>query len=205
MAIRRATGSSTSFCVSINPSLWFPYRRYRKLHLIHHNDEHLTDPQLDPESYYLLPDHWARAAVAAAAALHAQQHARRPHDHGPGHRRDPLLVVGSAWPCIKGDREVIRAWLLHIPACAVTLVYALWVCGIPFWQYVAALRLSGHRALARALLLRAPGGRRHAASAPSSSKPRPSGRCSSSTTISMSRITRGPRLPWYELPGLLPR
>src|SRR5690349_17234893 len=42
--------------VSLNPSLWFPYRRYRKLHLIHHNDEHLTDPRLDPESYYLLPD-----------------------------------------------------------------------------------------------------------------------------------------------------
>src|SRR6476661_2596243 len=36
--------------VSVDPGLWFPYRRYRKLHLTHHNDENLTDPQLDPES-----------------------------------------------------------------------------------------------------------------------------------------------------------
>jgi fatty acid desaturase len=37
--------------VAINFSFNFPYQRYRKLHLIHHNDEHLTDPLLDPESY----------------------------------------------------------------------------------------------------------------------------------------------------------
>jgi fatty acid desaturase len=44
---------------------------------------------------------------------------------------------------IKGEREITQAWLLHIPACAVTLVYALWVCGIPFWQYILLLAYPG--------------------------------------------------------------
>ena len=31
-----------------------------RTHLRHHDDQHLTHPSLDPESYYLLPDSWAR-------------------------------------------------------------------------------------------------------------------------------------------------
>ena len=30
----------------------FPYRRYRELHIRHHNDLNLTDPYEDPESYF---------------------------------------------------------------------------------------------------------------------------------------------------------
>jgi fatty acid desaturase len=40
-------------------SLWFPYRRYRALHLKHHDNDHLTDPAFDPESYYLDPQAWS--------------------------------------------------------------------------------------------------------------------------------------------------
>ena len=40
-------------------TLWLPYHRYRQTHLTHHNDSNLTDPRLDPESYYMLPEHWA--------------------------------------------------------------------------------------------------------------------------------------------------
>ena len=42
------------------PALWLPYLRYKQTHLAHHNDANLTDPEHDPESYYLLPEHWAR-------------------------------------------------------------------------------------------------------------------------------------------------
>jgi fatty acid desaturase len=42
--------------VFITPTMWLPYHRYRQTHLTHHNDSNLTDPRLDPESYYLLPE-----------------------------------------------------------------------------------------------------------------------------------------------------
>ncbi|MDP4824154.1 MAG: fatty acid desaturase, partial [Aestuariivirgaceae bacterium] len=46
-------------------SLWFPYRRYKQLHLTHHRNEFLTDPAEDPESYYFDPQAWAGASPAA--------------------------------------------------------------------------------------------------------------------------------------------
>jgi fatty acid desaturase len=128
--------------VSINPSLWFPYQRYRKLHLIHHNDENLTDPTLDPESYYLLPEHWAQLPAPMRQLYTMNNTLAGRMIMGP--------VIASirfwsseAMAIVKGDREVLQAWLLHIPACAVTLVYALWVCGIPFWQYVLLFAYPG--------------------------------------------------------------
>ena len=39
--------------------MWLPYGRYRDTHLQHHNNQLLTDPEKDPESYYMLPDDWS--------------------------------------------------------------------------------------------------------------------------------------------------
>ncbi len=39
--------------------LWLPYESYRASHLRHHRDEDLTQPGLDPESYYVAPEDWA--------------------------------------------------------------------------------------------------------------------------------------------------
>ncbi len=41
--------------------LLYPFWLYRDLHLIHHRDENLTDPELDPESMYDTPGDWERA------------------------------------------------------------------------------------------------------------------------------------------------
>ncbi|MGB3316747.1 MAG: fatty acid desaturase, partial [Albidovulum sp.] len=38
--------------------LFYPYGRFRDLHLAHHRDERLTDPYDDPESNYLDPVIW---------------------------------------------------------------------------------------------------------------------------------------------------
>ena len=45
--------------VFLTPHFWLPYPRYRATHLTHHNDANLTDPRLDPESFYMLPEDWA--------------------------------------------------------------------------------------------------------------------------------------------------
>ena len=128
--------------ISINPSLWFPYQRYRKLHLIHHNDENLTDPTLDPESYYLLPEHWARLPAPMRQLYTMNNTLAGRMIMGP------IIAAVRFWSSeamamLKGDREIARAWLLHIPACGVTLAYAIWVCGIPFWQYVLLFAYPG--------------------------------------------------------------
>jgi fatty acid desaturase len=121
--------------VFINPSFWFPYRRYRKLHLQHHNDEHLTDPTQDPESYYMLPDHWERLPppMKQLYMLHNTLAGRIV--------LGPIIGVMRFWSdeamkILRGDREVLWAWLLHVPACAITLWYASWICGVPIAAYL---------------------------------------------------------------------
>src|ERR1700683_4101030 len=54
-------------------SFWLPYDRYRRHHLAHHDDERLTDPLEDSESYYWTPEHWARLTSLNRGWLRLQQ------------------------------------------------------------------------------------------------------------------------------------
>src|ERR1700761_8331116 len=50
-------------------AFWFPYGIYRASHLRHHEDEHLTRPVADPESYFVTHAIWQRAGTATRALL----------------------------------------------------------------------------------------------------------------------------------------
>jgi fatty acid desaturase len=128
--------------VYINPSFWFPYRRYRKLHLMHHNDGNLTDPVLDPESYYMLPDEWANLSKPKQTLYLMNNSLAGRLIMGPiiGTTR---FMYAEAKLIIAGDREVLVAWAWHVPACAITLSYAMFVCGIPLWAYLVMFAWPG--------------------------------------------------------------
>jgi fatty acid desaturase len=128
--------------VYINPSFWFPYQRYRKLHLTHHNDDHLTDPALDPESYYMLPQDWAElpTPMKQIYIIHNTLAGRM--------LLGPIIGTVRFWrddikKILKGDWTAARCWALHIPACAITLAYAWFVCGIPLWAYLVMFAWPG--------------------------------------------------------------
>ena len=128
--------------IYINPSFWFPYRRYRKLHLTHHNDDHLTDPTLDPESYYMLPDDWAHlpSPLKQLYTIHNTLAGRMV--------LGPVIGTVRFWiddfkKILKGDWSSVHCWALHIPACAITLAYAYFVCGIPVWAYLVMFAWPG--------------------------------------------------------------
>jgi fatty acid desaturase len=128
--------------VFINPSFWFPYRRYRKLHLIHHNDENLTDPQLDPESYYLLPEHWAKLPAPMKQLYTINNTLAGRMILGP------FVGMVRFWSAefsqiMRGDREIAKAWLLHLVACSLTIAYAALVCGIPVLAYLLLFAYPG--------------------------------------------------------------
>jgi len=44
-------------------AVWYPYTLYRDSHLLHHNDEDLTVPGVDPESRYLNQVQWAASSL----------------------------------------------------------------------------------------------------------------------------------------------
>ena len=124
-------------------SLWFPYRRYVKLHLQHHNDDHLTEPSADPESYYMDPQAWAATPVWLKPVYVANNAMLGRFLLGPA-IATVHLVIGEARLMLRGDHQVMEAWALHLVGCAIVWWWVSVVCGMPFWQYVLFIAYWGN-------------------------------------------------------------
>jgi fatty acid desaturase len=116
-------------------SLIFPYRRFKDLHIAHHNDDILTDPFDDPETYYVTEAEWLRFSGFRRGVLTFMNTLFGRFLLGPIHtvvfllKRDvPLLLKGA---------EGIRvAYLLHGLGVAITLYWVLSVAGMSLWYYL---------------------------------------------------------------------
>ena len=115
--------------------LWIPFRLYRDSHLAHHNDEILTDPVDDPESFYVTADAWAAAGPLTRGWLRAQNSLAGRMVLGPL-RCLWLFGRAEAKRAVHGDFSHARAWALHLLGVAIVLIWVLAVCDMPLWQYV---------------------------------------------------------------------
>src|SRR6266508_74826 len=121
------TGSRTinEALVFLPIGLIYPYRRFRALHLKHHNDELLTDPFEDPESYYMSPREWAEAGpvMQAIRRFNNTQIGRLligPAISIAGLLREDARLIAN------GDRDVQLAWFLHLLGLLPVLVWVTW-------------------------------------------------------------------------------
>lgn len=120
--------------VFLVPHLWLPYGRYRDLHLQHHNDQHLTCPVQDPESFYLLPEDWSampgfkRRLFALNNTLFGRM------------LIGPAVCIIRFWSdeimqIIRGRRDIVKCWSGFAVSTAIVLGFVAWA-GMPIWQYV---------------------------------------------------------------------
>ncbi len=127
--------------VFVTPALWLPFQRYKETHLLHHNNQHLTDPERDPESYYMLPEAWA-ALPGVKQVLY-----RMNHTLAGRMMIGPAISVLQFWSedimdAVRGNRGKARAWGAFAVACAITLSYVAW-CGMPIWKYILLVAYPG--------------------------------------------------------------
>lgn len=114
--------------------LFVPYRRFRDLHLAHHVDSILTDPYDDPESNYLDPNVWNRLPRPVQAILRINNTLAGRLLVGPA--VSLVAMLHSDWRAIRRrEWPVTQAWLLHIPAAGVVLMWVLWA-PMPLWAYL---------------------------------------------------------------------
>ena len=123
-------------------ALWLPFEAYRRSHLQHHNDERLTDPLDDPESFYWTLAQWeelgglGRWIVRAQASLLGR------------------LAIGPGWAMIRfwwnevnlvatGDRRRLRIVGRHVLETIAVLVWVIGVCGMDFWAYFFGFAYAG--------------------------------------------------------------
>ncbi|TLY79971.1 MAG: fatty acid desaturase [Gammaproteobacteria bacterium] len=119
-------------------SLYLPYERYRVSHLIHHNDERLTDPLDDPESYYFTPEDWARLSPLTRLAVRLQQTLAGRVTIGA------LWAIGRFWhqewrAILRNDEGVRATWLEHLAWCIPVILWVKVVCGMPVSLYFFAV------------------------------------------------------------------
>lgn len=118
-----------------NLVLWVPFRRYSYLHRVHHNDERLTDPYDDPESWFLTPKDWSDVWWPTKWLLTVNNTVIGRMLIGPAVSISRFFA-SEFRSAVSGDRRVVLAWLLHLPAVAVVLLWVIGVCEISFLDYL---------------------------------------------------------------------
>jgi fatty acid desaturase len=121
--------------------LFVPYRRFRDLHLKHHNDSRLTDPHDDPESFYVAEDDHARLGwvMRGLLAVNATFAGRM--------LIGPALGLRGFWRSelrqgLAGSAPVRTAWAHHA-AGAVPVLAVVLATGMPLWLYALCVAYPG--------------------------------------------------------------
>lgn len=118
-------------------SLFVPHERYRDQHLAHHHDPNLTDPYDDPESYYLDPARWVRLARPVKVLMTVNNTLLGRITIGPALGL-ACFVGADAAAMFRGDRTVIRAWALHVPAVGAVGLWLATAGAMPLWAVLAS-------------------------------------------------------------------
>ncbi len=126
--------------VHINPGLAIPYMRFRDTHLAHHQDSRLTDPYDDPETHYLDPAVWARLPRAMQWALRVNNTLAGRMAIGPLIAQIAFMAC-DARAILKGDRQVLFGWVLHVPG-AIFVVWLVLQSPMPLWAYLVGAYLA---------------------------------------------------------------
>jgi fatty acid desaturase len=126
-------------CIGRIPlSLWIPYVRYKRLHLKHHNNERLTDPIDDPESYYLTQASWQAMSPLMRLLWRIDQTLLGRITLGA-----PLHIAlywAGEWRAVRqNDPGARQAWFWHLIWCLPVVGWLTMVCGMPLWIYLVAV------------------------------------------------------------------
>ena len=175
--------------------LVIPFGAYREVHLLHHRTPGLTDPDADPESFYLAADTWARLGPIRRRGVTVLRTLSGRMLFGP-----PIVAVRWWSGTASGGLTQSAAGRLVAHAAGVaSVLVAVRMAGLPMWTYVLGVAWGG----GSLSLLRSFAEHRFVDGANRSAMVR-SGRCFSLLFLNNNLHTAHharPRLAWYSLPA----
>jgi fatty acid desaturase len=130
---------NTAFAVA-PLSLWLPFGAYRTSHLRHH-ESLLTDPDDDPESFYVSPDRWTGAGAIRHAYWGAMRTLVGRLVLGPV-VRPVAFWAGQLRACARNVALLVQT-VRHLLAAGLVLVVVVRVAGVPLWHYVLGVVVVG--------------------------------------------------------------
>ncbi len=123
--------------------MFIPYRRFKDLHLKHHNNEWLTDPYEDPESFYLASEKWAGITPWHRWILIINNTLLGRLIVGPG-INITRFVTGDIRRIMAGDKDVQRAWIVHAVAAVPVVIWIVLVGQTGLMFYLLAIAYPGY-------------------------------------------------------------
>ena len=117
-------------------AVWYPYGLYRDSHLAHHRNHSLTDPDDDPETWYVSPARWARLRPWQRRAIHLR-------NTFPGRLLlGPLLDIYAALRSLllaicRVEGRAIAMWIVHLALLAVLFAWMARQGFSPLWFTLA--------------------------------------------------------------------
>jgi fatty acid desaturase len=123
-------------------ALWLPFETYRHTHLTHHNDERLTDPLDDPESYYWRDEDWRALGGFGRWLIRIQSSLLGRMAFGP------IWAAVMLWKrevarMAAGERRAFREVALHVVELAIVIAWVVGVCKMPIVKYILCFAYGG--------------------------------------------------------------
>jgi fatty acid desaturase len=121
-------------------SFWLPYLAYRASHMVHHHTD-LTDPEIDPESFYIRPRDWESAGTFQRGYILVTRTMIGRLTIGAVH--SIVRYVAHEFAAARTDRHVAKRWAAHLTA---ALLLGTWLFGVvhfPVWEYLVGFVLLG--------------------------------------------------------------
>ena len=129
-------------------SLLFPYMLYRESHIAHHNNQVLTLPGVDPESYYVSQKTWDNSSALKRAYYTTYKTVLGRLLFGPSSTFLSLLsqmmrdLINGTW-----KRKIM--WLSHLVSVALILALIHYYFEIPVWHYLIIAYAANSLAMVR--------------------------------------------------------
>jgi fatty acid desaturase len=119
-----------------------PFELYRRSHLQHHRNGHLTSPGEDTESFYHDADDWKQYGRVRRMVLVANQTLLGRLLIGP-FLHVPRLYWHEGREIVRGHTANLAIWLRHLLACALVFLIVTAIFEMPLWLYLAAFLYPG--------------------------------------------------------------
>ncbi len=126
----------------LSPQLWIPYREYRRTHLMHHRNDFLTSPGVDPESYYTTQHIWDARNPLEQCLFRANRTLVGRLTIGPA------LMIASSFKSelprvIRGDDRARRSWAEHVVANGIVVWWVVNMCHLSLVVYLVGAVYGG--------------------------------------------------------------
>ncbi len=115
--------------------LLIPFLRFKDVHLEHHQNASICDPYDDPESWYVSQEFWHRLPAPIKRLFEINNTLIGRMCLGPTLAVVRMLIDDSR-AIGRGNRRVLKAWLLHAVFGGVVMTLVLWLSPLPLWAYL---------------------------------------------------------------------